>query len=188
MINKGCNKLDKDIFTSNHCLQCSKIREPCCSNPQAPLTIKDIEYIVSKGFEIKDFVELVEYTIDEFENGEDWWKESMIKIEDKFYRPCIKVNSKGCVFLKDGEGCILGKNRPLFCKIYPFWIDENNKLIYLDSDDSCLIVVKNIELKKALEYIHESDESIRKYFEEIKYDCINRINDERKIVEKIINQ
>ena len=43
------------------------------------------------------------------------------------------VESKtGCVFLRDGVGCMLGDDRPLFCKSYPFFVHPDTSRLIID--------------------------------------------------------
>lgn len=45
----------------------------------------------------------------------------------------LKEDSRGCVYLKDGVGCLLGEEKPYTCKQYPFFIKGN----YLAMDLTC---------------------------------------------------
>jgi Fe-S-cluster containining protein len=45
----------------------------------------------------------------------------------------LKEDSRGCVYLKDGMGCLLGEEKPYTCKQYPLFIKGN----YLAMDLTC---------------------------------------------------
>lgn len=46
----------------------------------------------------------------------------------------LPEDKKGCFYLKDGEGCSLGENKPLFCKSYPLFVHPETKNLIIDPD------------------------------------------------------
>jgi len=67
------------------------------------------------------------------------------------------VESKtGCVFLRDGVGCMLGEDRPLFCKSYPFFVHPDTSRLIIDpacpgfSEESGTIIYENNALSEEI--------------------------------------
>ncbi len=173
----------------NICKTCLKNKKGCCADsPRVPFTVRDIKNIIAKGFNLYDFAISSEYKIDK--NDEDWWGKSFIKIKDKFYKLNVrKINGK-CFFLKDGEGCVLGDNRPLVCKIFPFWI-RNDEIVYESKNArdnfGCMINEDNFSVANGLKLINETEKDIKKYFAGIKKDCLRNKNEHKKIVRELKN-
>ncbi len=63
----------------------------------------------------------------------------------------------GCVYLEDGKGCKLGKDRPLFCKAYPFFIHPDTSRLIIDpacpgfSEDEGSIIYKEEGISQDIE-------------------------------------
>ena len=172
-----------------HCLECSKFQVTCCNcAPFVPFTIKDIERIKKLGFKEKDFVVLHNYSNYHISGNEKWWKESFVKIKNKNYKLNVKKLNKNCFFLNPGKGCILGKSRPFVCRIYPFWI-RNNKIVYEPGEKKeCNLGMKNVSIKKAMKILDENPKKIKKYFSEIKNDCIQNKEKHREIVLRLLEK
>jgi len=175
----------EDTFASNYCLKCSQTREPCCIDPEAPIMISDIKAIMKKGKKLSEFVDIVEQ---EGKEGEQWWQDTTIEVKGKFYRLCLKINKEGCVFLKQGVGCTLSHERPLICKIFPFWVEEDGSLYYADPDNFCLITESKVPFAKAFPLIHETEKSIREYHRLIKEDCEKHVEENRKLVLQLLKE
>ncbi|VVB77738.1 Uncharacterised protein [uncultured archaeon] len=172
-----------------HCLECSKFQTTCCNcAPLVPFTIKDINKIKKLGYKERDFITVNSYPKSFIDGNEKWWKESFVKVKNKNYKLNVKKLKKDCFFLSPGKGCKLGKSRPFVCKIYPFWI-KNNKIVYESGEKKeCNIGLKNVPIKKAMKLLDENPKKIRKYYSEIKKDCIKNKEKYRKIVLKLISR
>ena len=173
---------------SDLCLECGLTKDSCCSLG-VPLTIRDIRIIKNLGFKLEDFAYAEEWGKEDFADGEEWWKGSMIKVNNRFYRVSCKEKKNGnCFFLREGSGCILGENRPLQCRMFPFWV-KKNRIIYDGSADGfCMLKNKRLPLKEKIKIIGESEKSLKKYYRMIKEDCINNREEHRKLVLRLLNQ
>jgi Fe-S-cluster containining protein len=176
----------KNNFTRKDCLNCSKIQNTCCTFHEhyIPLTIDEIKKIESKGFKLEEFATVVAFEDEQLE--EDWWKELMVKIDGINFMTCLKSNNSNmiCTMLEDSKGCMLKEDRPLICKIYPFWIDKDNNVVF--QDDFCHIKKNKIDVKKALNIMNESEENIHNYIESIKEDYKKNKEKHREIVKKLL--
>ena len=157
------------------CLQCSQYRQTCCNftDHYIPLLIEDIQKILALGYKVQDFMVVSEFEEDDLSEEEDWWKQSLVKIADKYYQ--ISILSKGeagCLFLKSGQGCTLGNERPAICKLYPFWFDKQKQLKY--QDDFCEAVKQNISLADCLEIMGEDKIKVTDYYNKIRTDFIKQ--------------
>jgi Fe-S-cluster containining protein len=173
-------------FTRCDCINCSKLQNTCCTFHEhyIPLTIDDIKKIESKGFNINDFLTLVAF--DEEQLEDDWWKELMIKIDDTYFMTCLKSNNSDlvCMMLENNKGCVLKEDRPLICKIYPFWIDDNNKIIF--QDDFCHIKKGKYDIENALKIMNETKDNIHKYIDLIKKDYKKNKKEHKIIIKKLL--
>jgi Fe-S-cluster containining protein len=71
-----------------------------------------------------------------------------------------------CVFLSD-TGCILPRpNRPLYCKIFPFWIKDN--AIHNFAMPSCLAQKENIGRAGLLRCFNQDENRVRLLYEDIR--------------------
>ena len=122
---------------SEVCIQCSRLKGygGCCRVPasardaQFPITLADTQKIQDHtGKSLSEFIE-IDKVVPAIESG--FYKLSPL-LKDQIvdgYRIKLKLREDGnCVFLEDGKGCTLGENRPLVCKLFPFWPDENGNL------------------------------------------------------------
>ena len=81
----------------------------CCQETRMPLTNKDIERITSIGFKTKFFIKS--------RNG---WLQ-------------LKNKDGRCTF-NNGLMCLIYKNRPEGCKLYPIIYDKDNNCAILDEE------------------------------------------------------
>ncbi|MFA6427177.1 MAG: YkgJ family cysteine cluster protein [Candidatus Magasanikbacteria bacterium] len=179
-----------DTITFNKCLECKKINKVSCCEGwlKFPLMIEDINTITSLGYQIQDFVIAGEYKLESMHDDEAWWKNSLIKIGKNFFKTNIKKNKNGdCIFLSDGHGCTLRDNRPLVCKIYPFWVDEKGEVVYEPGEEAdCLMGQSGISVWEALKLVEEDNKTIQNYFSKIKKDCIENKDKHKKIILDIL--
>lgn len=176
-------KMNKKEFTTNICLECSKKCAGCCAVVSSvPLTIKDIKRIEKLGYKKKFFLTLKKYPKKDIVGPEKWWLNSFIEVKGLKYKINLKRNGKRCVFLRDGKGCTLGKKRPFFCRMYPFWVEDNNIIIEKGDGIYCGVNKKGLTLEDKMKIMKENSKKIKKYFEEIKKDCINNKKNHKKII------
>lgn len=172
-------------FTLNVCLECRNHQENCCFSDslRLPFTMKDIKTAESMGFKRDEFLIAGEYFPIRAKGEEKWWRDSMVVVNGKSFKINVKKTKDGkCIFLKDGVGCVLGKNRPAVCKIYPFWVNSKGKINWEPGEkEYCYMGKKGFLLKKAIETIKENPTTIKKYFNEIKKDCIVNKEKHKKI-------
>jgi Fe-S-cluster containining protein len=170
------------------CLECSKKQDTCCTLG-VPLTIEDVERISKLGFKLDEFAYAGEWDEDDNEGAEDWWMHSLVKLDGKFYK--LEVEEKEnehCFFLEPGKGCILGDKRPLHCKTYPFWVEDNN-VVYDDPEEKfCPINKRSIPVKHAVTLVGETEESIMDYYNRIKKDCIENSEKVKELVLKLLKK
>ncbi len=170
------------------CLECSKKQRNCCQDNRVPLTLEDINTITSLGFNFFDFAIAGEYDVEDFINEETWWKNSMITIDNKHYKINTRNDNKGnCIFLKSGLGCTLGKNRPSVCKIYPFWVNDKDEIVYENGEDElCYFGRKKLTALEGAKLVREDEKSLKSYFEKIKNDCIENKEKHQELILKIL--
>lgn len=180
--------------TSHSCLECSKNQITCCTLG-VPITISDIDRIISLGYKLEDFAEPGEWDDEELEGNEDWWVNSVTEVDGVKYKIHLKeANDEDeddgrCIFLRDGEGCVLGDNRPSLCKLYPFWVEEDGKLVYDDLDEHFCPINKNIlPIEEALKLLNETEQTIKEHYKKIKEDCINNKEKHRELILKLLKK
>ncbi len=179
-----------ELVSFKICLECSKKQRNCCQDNRVPLTLEDINNITSLGFNFFDFAIAGEYKVEIFINEETWWKNSMITIDNKHYKINTKNDEKGnCVFLNSGLGCTLGKNRPSVCKIYPFWVNDKEEIIYEKGEDElCYFGRKKKTILESAKLVGEDEKSLKSYFEKIKNDCIENKEKHQELISKILRK
>lgn len=177
-----------DEYHNNICLKCSRLQETCCSDsPRVPFTIQDLERLSSLGYRLEDFAVVGEYLEKDFRRDEDWWKNAMIKIGDKFSKINVRKKEDGsCYFLDREKGCTLGQNKPVACKIYPYWIDRGC-IIWEDGEmEFCLMGKEEFHILEGIRMIGETEYTIRAYFEEIKRDCLENNEKHRGLLLRLL--
>lgn len=176
-------------FTLPACLKCKEVQKNCCNdNPFASLAIEDVDKIISLGFKLKDFAIAGEYDKEKIKNDEDWWKNNMIIKDGRIYKLNMKKKNDGsCYFLKDGKGCVLNESRPYICKIYPFWMNSSDEIIFEPGEeDYCFIIRNGAAIDEALKLIKETKNSIGYYFSKIKGDCVENKDKHEKIILELL--
>lgn len=71
-----------------------------------------------------------------------------------------------CAVLKPGKGCILGKNRPLICGVWPFWWKEgmrpSTENFPIEINGECTMVTSwDFPMERVLEELGSSEDMIR---------------------------
>lgn len=166
---------NKEAFTFETCIRCSRVQKTCCSDrPRVPFTIDDLDRIQALGHRLEDFAIAGEYKgNDVLPEEEEWWRDSMVEVDEKLYKLNAKLQDSGaCHFLVEGKGCSLGDDRPSVCKIYPFWINEQDQLYIEQCGWNCLICEEHEnKVSPILRSVNEIESSIREHFQAIKEDC-----------------
>jgi Fe-S-cluster containining protein len=174
-----------DIRYSEKCVDCSKTQNTCCQ-VKIPIAIDDINRIISCGYEKNHFLCVTEHMGNDLLDEDDWWLESFVKINGKFFKLDTKKNEKGqCVFLVDGKGCVLGNNRPYICKVFPFW-HENGKISYY-SENFCGFERSKVPLEDAMAALGETKEDVIFYCNKIKEDCTTKKKQHEALVKELID-
>lgn len=160
---------DRKPLSQNLCLYCTTKRKSCCSNDYyISLTTKDVKNLKKLGYQLKDVAIPCRFTEKQLAHCAGL-KDTTILLNKKYYAIALKKNKKGdCIFLVKGKGCLLGHNRPLECKLYPFWLNKKNQLVYQDS--YCYLARAKTPIKEATKVMGESEKEVRSYFKQIKND------------------
>lgn len=130
---------------NNYCLKCS-LYVHCCKFKHSKgfvfVGIKDADKIRRKyNLAYSDFLEFRKFS-------KQWIK--LNKMQPKFsegYLRCsqlkkdkllvLRTKRNGdCIFLEKGK-CVIYADRPLVCKIYPYWFYNGDKLHIISHDDGC---------------------------------------------------
>ncbi|MBS7628162.1 hypothetical protein KEJ36_05105, partial [Candidatus Bathyarchaeota archaeon] len=112
------------------CLRCASLGLGCCSRCHPFVLFEDIARLWKNSSldEVKTIIEVAEILPMYKEHLSDPemapiyypWKGSYFRLQTRF------VNGS-CIALIPGKGCLLGENRPLICKVWPFWWKEGSK-------------------------------------------------------------
>ena len=159
----------------NICARCHKMGLGCCffketaNNIQIGIFYDDILKI--EGFIGQDKNHFI--VREEISNN---IRESLSKkahpVFDKIYHKNssfkLKVVDGQCIFLAD-SGCKLPEDkRPLYCRIYPFWLSFDNRHINVLSSYDCLAQKKStLSWAVVNQHFGYSEEYIRELFREI---------------------
>ena len=179
-----------ETYTNHICRICYHMQDTCCADsPRVPFSISDIDRITSLGHRLEDFAIPGEYAEEDFRGEEPWWEASMVKINGKFYKLNVRTKGNACHFLDPDKGCTLGKNRPDVCKIYPFWIYQEDEVTYEDREEvTCFIQNRGSSVSYAMTSIGETADSIRKYFNNIRKDCIENNEQHRGLLLRLMGK
>jgi Fe-S-cluster containining protein len=160
------------------CFQCSRIFPTCCvapDNKNEEMTIlSDVEtdmiravtgkntgqYIAeasnSKDF-LKKLASLFPYDIDKIVKKN--------KPGSSHYRLIIK-NDRRCSFLTD-TGCLLPyDSKPLFCRIYPFWVMDGE--IKLFTNSQCLALLRTSGVLQLYEVFNTTEKEVFELYNKLR--------------------
>ncbi len=155
------------------CIACHSKEHGCCT--YAPelegrmfgLTIGEIENICKySGLKPADF------TVNDI--AEKKFLDTVTSISPIFvqtmpngHRTRLKIENQKCVFLED-SGCFLPNEiRPVFCQIYPFWFDHNDRLMLMISEH-CLAQHSMTSAKSVMNLLEMNYQDIRELFLKLK--------------------
>lgn len=88
--------------------------------------------------------------------------------------------------MEDGKGCTLDARRPSICRIYPFWVDDKENVIYEPGEAECFMEKKKISKEDALKLIGETESGIRSHFKKIKSDCVENKEQHEKLIRQLL--
>ncbi len=147
----------------NICQHCSTIQKTCCQQSDIIATDKDIERISSKGY--KDFYGFYKPQSYDYGQEEDpnWDKYTINK--NGTMQMINKTPEGNCIFL-GSYGCLLDlETRPVICRIYPYYYNEE-QILELDPYKCPKGVIQSDEewLKTNLSVDSQSAEKWRKQF------------------------
>ncbi len=164
---------ERELFIASGCLQCAGNSESCCAESYVPLTIADIDAILDLGYPLEEAAQAGEYYEEYLDDAEPWWRASMTEMDGQLFRVTTRKNERAqCVFLREGEGCVLGARRPRVCKIYPFWVDARGAIIVEPGEEECCHIAEGaVPVERGIRMIDESPESILEYYRDIQRDC-----------------
>ena len=156
----------------NTCVACHESGRGCCfltdNNTDYQIGISQYDIVKIKTYinQCEGYFIVKEVVTDEF-------RESLSKnihpIFDKIFNNNVALRLKTmngkCIFLKD-DGCQLPNDiRPLYCKIYPFWLSADNKHIIVLSSFDCLAQRKStLSWQVVNENFGYTEEYIRELF------------------------
>lgn len=133
---------------------CNDCQGRCCNHPR--LMITQYEHEQLPLFKVK----AVEYS-----NVGSWdsfyEKKCLVTYNDKRYE-IIVDHEDPCPYLEKGIGCKLTKEqKPIICRVFPFWLDSNVNEIVFDKDQDlvCGLIDKSID--EVLNIIGEDKQTIR---------------------------
>lgn len=173
-----------DCLSQHACMECAYDGDTCCVEMCVPLMIEDIDRICALNHRLEDFAELRDYADEDESDHEDWWNAARIALNGGLYRIVLKAGADGnCPFLRPGQGCVLGPNRPLTCRMYPYWISPEGAVVLGDQD--CPIVTRAPEVEQGLEMIDETAVSLRRHHRRIIDDCRQQQSRAAEIVRRL---
>jgi Fe-S-cluster containining protein len=153
-------------------VQCSACQQDCCTGTRVPLTDLDVDRILRLGYRLEEVAQAYAYPPAALQDNELWWQESMVQLFGHSYRITTRKNEAGrCVFLEPGKGCKLGAERPDVCKIFPFWVDAQGRVVYEPGDQSCYMEKLQMPVDQALPRVSESEQSVRGHFSSLQDGC-----------------
>ncbi len=190
MTDKPINPVSPETYIATGCRTCTENSENCCVGSYVPLTIRDIMAIEELGYDLEYVLQVSEYFPEYMRGDEEWWRDSTIAIDGRLYRMTTRKDVRGkCVFLKEGEGCLLGTRRPAVCKIYPFWVDNRNVIVFESGEEDCCPIAAGAHtVEEGIRMIDESPGSIREYYYTIKQDCLEQVERHRELVERFLSR
>lgn len=177
-----------ELFIASGCLQCAGNEKSCCAESYVPLTIADISAILDLGYTLEEAAQAGEYYEEYLDDAEPWWRAGITEIDGRLFRLTTRKNERAqCVFLREGQGCVLGERRPRVCRIYPFWVDESGRIIVEPGEEECCRIAEGaVPVERGIRMIDESPASIMEHFLAIKRDCEENGERHRELLERLL--
>jgi Fe-S-cluster containining protein len=176
----------------------------CCTSPfiNYPgflITLSDVNRIIKNtNFKIDDFAKIIKVENDDLKEEQDNYFKNLGFNNNFLYM----FGKKKCPFRRK-NGCIIYANRPMMCRLFPFWFKKNKVkdfeiIIEWGSDakdENCLICkkyYKSTDIDFLLSLIGETKESmlknIKQFNEEIKIHKKLKYELEKKGLKKVIRE
>jgi len=156
-------------LTHNACLRCASLGLGCCSRCHPFVLFADLALLLRyySSREVTEIVEVSEILSKYIEHLSD---PEMAQIyyprNGSYYRMQTKFVGDSCIALKPGKGCVLGNNRPLICRVWPFWWKEGTQPLTekfpMEIDEECIMAVWKFPMERVLEELNLSEDQIRK--------------------------
>jgi Fe-S-cluster containining protein len=194
MIPEICQKCNNKLYGSIDC--CTS---PFVNYPGFLITLSDVNRIVKNTkFKINDFTKIIKVENDDLTKEEDNYFKDL-----GFNNNFLYMYGEGKCPFRRKKGCLIYDNRPLMCKLFPFWFKKNkNKDFEIiiewgtnSKDENCLICkkyFKNKDISFLLSLIGETKESmmknIIKFNKEIKLHKKLKHELNKKGLKRVINE
>jgi len=176
------------VYTNRMCLDCAaRNRGTCCELKEhyLPLTIDDINRILSLGYKLEDFAAVLFLSGEDLKGEEEWWIKRMVVKDGKHLVLVMKTSNHGCVMLKKGIGCSIGEHRGTMCRLFPFWMDSHGKITYLD--DFCELSKTKLT-KGSFKKIGETQEKVSELYKALRDDTIKNMAKHRELIEFLLKK
>jgi Fe-S-cluster containining protein len=189
-----CQKCINKMYGSVDC--CTS---PFINYPGFIITLSDINRIIKNTkYKIEDFCKIIKVEgLDLKDESENYFKD--LGFNNNFI---YMHGVKKCPF-KRKNGCIIYENRPMMCRLFPFWFKKNKNgefriiIEWGDSskEENCLICKKHhksADMDFLLSLINETKESminnIKQFNEEIKLHKKLKYEIEKKGIKRVIDE
>ena len=194
MIPEICQKCNNKMFGAIDC--CTS---PFVNYPGFLITLSDVNRIIKNTkYKIEDFAKIIKIEDKDMTNDvENYFKD--LGFDNNFL---YLYGEKKCPF-KRKRGCVIYENRPMMCRLFPFWFKKNKNgefEIIVEwgenaKEENCLICRKyhkSNDIKFLLSLIGETKESmlehIKKFNEEIKIHKKLKYELKNKKIKKVIEE
>lgn len=194
MIPEICQKCNNKMYGSVDC--CTS---PFINYPGFLITLSDVNRIIKNtNFKIDDFSKIIKVESDDMTSEPDNYFKDL-----GFNNNFLYLHGKGKCPFRRKMGCLIYENRPMMCRLFPFWFKKNkNKefeiVIEWGTDaksENCLICkkyYKSTDVDFLLSLIGETKESmlknIKQFNEEIKIHKKLKYELEKKGIKKVIRE
>ena len=159
----------------NTCKKCHEIGKGCCLMKATNIS----NQIGLTGYDIKKIIDFTGKQAEHFmitDTITDEYRESLVNnihpIFNKIYpnntRHRLKTINEQCIFLND-KGCKLpAEIRPIYCRLYPFWLSPDNSHIIVLSSYDCLAQARStLSWTVVNEHFGYTEEYVKKLFAEL---------------------
>lgn len=156
--------------THNLCLRCANLGLGCCSRCRPFILTEDLRLLL-RDYSVEEVKAIIEvgliptmylHHLSDSEMNQIYysWGSSYYRLQTKF------VNGS-CIALMPGEGCRLGDNRPLICRVWPFWWKSSANLSGSDfpievNGDCTMVTLWNMPSDEILRELGYSEDTLRR--------------------------
>lgn len=162
--------MDVKCITHNICLRCASLGLGCCNRCRPFILTEDLRLLL-KNYPVDVVKEIVEvgaipttylYHLQDPEMSQIYyfW-------DDHYYRLQTKFLGNSCIALLPNKGCMLGDNRPLICKVWPFWwktgADPSAGNFQIEINGDCTMAIYwGLSIEDILKELGYSENSLRR--------------------------